>query len=245
MAAPTTKMPRKKKSPLSSQPISPPKILRSIDRSEEARKRLGITAEQMVGQRKVTPILMRASGGIPAIIEALSVDDSPDSILFIAKWDSITESDRDRLTLEEIAVAAGLTPRRLLEVATGAIHAFAEDASRLIVASAKPNIIQKMAENALTQFGEKDREMFLKGKDVDWFPAAKGIVIDNRTQNNTLTNGGQSNEDRSLPPPSADKFLLDMQSVLRPEQLQIEAAITAPVVVANIPELEIMDGDVL
>lgn len=193
----------------------------------------------------MTPILMRATGGIAAIIEALSVDDSPDAISFIAKWESVTESDRERLSVEEIAVAAGLTPRRLLEVATGAIDAFAQDASRLMVASARPLVERKTIEMAQTDFGTSDREWF--HKHTQFLPQPKGMAInfDNRTQNNTLASGAQSNEDRALPPPSADKFLLEMQSVLRPERLQIEAPSPTPVVVANIPDLEIMDGDVL
>jgi hypothetical protein len=117
----------------------------------------------------------------------------------------------------------------------------ADSVTQIVIASSRPKVIAKMAKMAMSNLGEKDREMFLKGKDVDWFPAQKGLVIDNRTQNNTL-NASPQNEEKALPPPTADKFLLDMQTKMTPQK-QIEAP--QPTVIASVPEMEyVIEGDV-
>lgn len=184
----------------------------------------------------ITPLLKQATGGVKACIEALRSDDSPDAATFIEKWDSLTPSDQKLLSIEEICIAASLTPRRLVEVVTGALMSQGDFAAKIIVASSKPDIIKRMAKEAKTALGEKDRENFLRGKDVDWFVPTKGITIDasdRRVQNNNLQAGM---EERALPPPKADAFLLEMSSITRPNDTpRLEAP--EPVVTANVPEI--------
>lgn len=189
----------------------------------------------------ITPLLKQATGGVKACVEALRSDDSPDAATFIEKWDSLTPSDQKLLSIEEICIAANLTPRRLVEVVTGALMSQGDFAAKIIVASSKPDIIKRMAKEAKTALGEKDRENFLRGKDVDWFVPTKGITIDasdRRTQNNLL----QAGTERALPPPRTDAFLLEISSALQPDHHQIEAP--SPVVIAHVPDIEyIAEGD--
>jgi hypothetical protein len=206
---------------------------------QEARERLGVTPEQLKGTMTITPLLKQAVGGVKGCIQALRNDDSTDATLFIAKWDSLTQTDQKYLSVEEVAIAAGLTPRRLVEVITGALMSQGDFAAKIIVASSKPDIIKRMAKEAKTALGEKDRENFLRGKDVDWFVPTKGITIDasdRRTQNNLL----QAGAERALPAPRTDAFLLEISSALRPDHAQLEAP--SPPVIANVPEIEYIDA---
>src|SRR6185503_16370364 len=59
----------------------------------------------------------------------------------LEKWNSISESDHDYLSLEEIAVAAGLSPRRLWEVLAGACLQQSADTVKLMVSAAQPKIV--------------------------------------------------------------------------------------------------------
>jgi hypothetical protein len=191
------------------------------------------------GLRIITPILKQATGGVKACVEALRGDDSADTLLFLDAYDNISDRDKKILRVEEICVIAGITPRRFIELVTGAFVEAANDASTLIVASAKPKIVEKMVKVAKTTLGEKDRENFLRGKQVDWFIQPKGLTIDNSAKMLTVNGASGGEGERSLPPPTADAFFLDLSSTIR-QQPQLEAP--EPVVEATVPELE-LDGE--
>lgn len=253
MDAPTTSTESKASKGKNSTPSSSPrkrnKRLRDLVGSEanyhtkttkqEALARLGVTPDQLKGAMTITPLLKQANGGIKACIEALRADDSPDADIFLTKWDSLSETDQKFVSVEAVAIAAGLTPRRLGEVVVGALMTQGDFAAKIIVASSKPDIIKRMAKEAKTALGEKDRENFLRGKDVDWFVPTKGISIDasdRRIQNNNLL------QSAALPAPRTDAFLLEISSALQPDHHRIEAP--SPVVIAHVPDVEyIAEGD--
>lgn len=211
------------------------------DRGEQARLRLGVTPEMMKGVPLITPLLKHV-GGIDECLDALRGDDSPDALAFVEKWDSISKSDLDRVSVEEICVAAGLTTRRLVEVITGALMQQARDATKLIVAAAQPGIVAKTAKMALTDFGNQDRDTFHKA--TGFLPQPKGTSINLNQLNQSGLPAPGDKEEKALPPPSADNWLLEIQSVIRPDLKLIEAPL--PDVIANVPDLEseyVMDGD--
>lgn len=191
----------------------------------------------MKGVAAITPILKMATGGPKACIEALRGDDALDGLTFLEKWDSLSISDKKLLSIEEVCVSAGLTTRRLLEVITGAIMTQGDFAGKIIVASAKPDVIKRMVKEAKSALGEKDRENFLRGKDVDWFVPTKGMTLnlDNSKTQNILNAGG---EERALPPPKADDFLLELATTLKPTA---QLPVPEPSVVATVPD--VLDGE--
>lgn len=212
------------------------------NRTAEARKRLGLTREQIdeiPRLAKITHLLQRADGGVDGCIAALRGDDSEEAQDFIEKWDSVSDSDRAQLSVEEIALAADITSRRLLETVTGALLQQAQDITKLIVATSQPRIVEKTVEMALTDKGFGDRELFHKA--TRFLPTPKGSETTVNVQQNTLPAPGDEPEDGCPAPPNADDFLLDMQSVLRPAKA-IEAP--EPAVRAHIPELEYITDDV-
>lgn len=203
------------------------------NRGAEARKRLGITPEDMVGVPQITHLLKNASGGIPACIEALRGDDSEDALIFIAKWDAITESDRARLTIEEICVAAEIGTRALVGAVTVALMQQSQDATKIMVLTSQPRVVQATIDAATREEPIMNREGEIVGyrsgdvKAQDIFHRATGFLP---TPKGATINLNQLNQTAQLPepeegcdpPPSADDFLLEIQSAIRPDK-QLEA----------------------
>jgi hypothetical protein len=111
-------------------------------RSNDARKRLGVTAKQMEGVLRVLPRLRESGLTTEKVIEILEGDDSTDSQTFLSKWRSISKSDRQYLSIEEICVASGLTTRRLWEVICGARFVQAQESVKMLLADSQPAVVK-------------------------------------------------------------------------------------------------------
>jgi hypothetical protein len=195
----------------------------------------------MKGVVQITHILRRAEGGIDACIEALRGEEDELAQQFLDKWDSISPSDRDALSIEEIATVAEVPTKKLLGVIIGALTAQSAMSMEIIVAASKPKIVQKNVDMAMLAEGDRDREFYLKH--INYIPRANGLAVnvDARTQNNVLN---APDSERALPPPSADSFLLELQSTFRPDQKVLEAPLPEPVD-GDVPVAEyVIDGDV-
>ncbi len=214
----------------------------SVDQRNKAqivRERLGVT-EEMSRTPKITHILMAAPGGLATCIEALRGDDDPLAVQFLTKYDEISESDLNYLTIEEISMSVEIEPRKLLGIITTALATQAIDTQRLIVAAATPKIIAKTVELASTNLGDRDREFFLKH--ISFIPK-NGPAIVNNMQNNTMNALPEPTQGEQfvLPDPRPDAFLLELQSTLRPEQKRIEPP-KEPIVIAEAEY--VIEGDV-
>lgn len=202
------------------------------NRAEEARKRLGVTKEQLDGCRKITPALKESGLTKERVIEILEGDESPDARLFVAKYRSISESDLAYISIEEISLSCGLSTRRLWEVIAGARLEQSQETVKLMVAEAQPRIFASVIKAATEaqpiiardEDGEsrvvgwtngdiKAAELIWKG--TGFLPTPKGAT--------TILNIG--GEQRSAPQDEPDEVpLQDMDSCLK----QIQQAITKP-----------------
>lgn len=191
---------------------------------------------------RISHILSVAPGGVSGCVEALRGDDDPLSVQFLEVYDSIPASDHERITIEEVSMKAEIEPRRLLGLITTALATQAMDTQKLIVAAATPKIIAKVAELAQTNEGAVDREHFLKH--TQFLPQPQGMRLQVNTQNNLAGPPAlDAGNERTLPPPKSDAFLLELSSTLAPQQKKLEAP--TPVVEANIPDAEyVIEGDV-
>lgn len=200
-------------------------------REDEARKRIGLNPGDMNGVPSITNRIKRAFGTVDAAVEALAGDDSPDAQRFMAKYRSISESDRNRLELEEIVVASGLTARRFVEVAAGAVMQESGDVTRIMVAMSQPAVTQATIDAATRQvpivnregetvgwtYGDvKAQELFHKA--TGFLPTPKGATttINLNQLNAPAAQAGQ--EEKCLPPQSMDAYLLELQNVIRPNK---------------------------
>jgi len=94
-------------------------LSKGIQRRNEALRRIGVTPEQMLGKAIITPQLKDGSWlASKPFLEALRASEDEDAVAFLSKYDQVPVGDREKLTWEEIAVAAGISP----EGFDGGIH---------------------------------------------------------------------------------------------------------------------------
>lgn len=169
-------------------------------RTEAARKRLGITPDQMRGVPRISHILDKATGGIATAIAALRLTEDEEGIRFLEKYDGISQSDLARVSIEEIAVAANVRVKRLLELFVSSLIEDSDSSGAIIAASYQPRVIQTSAVMATLPYGVEDRKMFLTG--TKFLPSAKGpsVYVDNRKL--ALNNGNRDEDDDTIDDPA-------------------------------------------
>lgn len=186
-----------------------------------ALKRLGINQEQANRLQRISHILDHAEGGTPTVIAALRLCDDPDAGKFLDKFDSVSKTDKNYLSIEEICVAAGVVPKRLLELAVSALVEDGQSAGSIVAATFHPRIIRKTAEEALADHvyydsmgnpivksGYRDRHLFLQG--TGFLPQAKagggGVFNVNIVNRNAQANVGVPDTGDGAPEQSGDRF---------------------------------------
>src|SRR5271166_2298253 len=93
----------------------------SNGRRKSALERLGVTLEQMRGVQVITPMLEHAEGGLDTVLMALRASGNADAVSFIQKYDSLSPTDQNHLSIEEVSIAAAVPTLQLLAVATVAL----------------------------------------------------------------------------------------------------------------------------
>ena len=142
-------------------------------RTEEALKRLGVDPEDLEYCPKITPILEQAEGGLPSVMDALRFGSGDLAIrTFLEKYDSISKSDRERVSWEAVALSANLDLNGLLGSAMLALAAKSANVSKIIAVTSHPLITRKRVEFAQLAGGERDRTSL--DIMVGALPSAKG-----------------------------------------------------------------------
>jgi hypothetical protein len=134
--------------------------------AEEARNRLGIKPEQMRGVARIAPVLESVSGGVESAIEALRFSRDADALAFFQKYDSVPPADRPYLSIDEICVAAGSDPWRLLTLAVDWMVKISLMKAQIAVYSSLPRVTEAMVKSALTDKGTRDRRLFLQSTGI-------------------------------------------------------------------------------
>jgi hypothetical protein len=131
--------------------------------AEEARKRLGITSEQMRGVARITPILESAGCAIESAVEALRFSQEDETArAFLQKYDSVPPADLSYLSIDEICIAAGVDPSRLLPLAVDWMVKISLMKAQIAVYSSLPRVTGALIKNALTDKGIRDRRLFFQ-----------------------------------------------------------------------------------
>lgn len=111
------------------------------NRADQARQRLGVKQEDVDAALKIGHRLREVGLTTERVVEILDADDSEESRLFLAKYRTISRSDLAYLSIEELCLAAGLTPRKLWEAVSGARLVQSQDAVKLIIADSMPKVV--------------------------------------------------------------------------------------------------------
>ena len=166
-----------------------------------AYRRLGLTPAQMQGVPRISHLFAQAEGGLYTVLAALRLCDDEDAGKFLELWDRTSSSDLQFVSVEEVCVAAGVAPKRLLELAVSALVEDSRSAGAIIAASYHPRVIRATAENAIRwPDNQSDRKLFLSGTGYLPQPANRGphqgvfnVVIQNNQ--NALPVGGDGEGD--------------------------------------------------
>ena len=229
-----------------------------------ARKRLGLKPGATDGFPDLTARIKAGVGSIAKAIEVLSEDDSWESRAFMERYCSVPISDRSRLKLEEFVAAADITPRRFVELVTGALMQQCQDITKMMVAVAQPKVIQATIKAAtdqvpITAYDPELECMRVVGytngdtKAMEIFHKATGFLPTPKGANTTINlnqlnqtanvNGEDDDDDDSLGDlQSMDEYLIELQDVIRPPK-----SLSAPVenvIPASFPDVEYVDAEV-
>lgn len=187
------------------------------NRSAKARERLGVSAEQITAESRITPLLKKAGVKIDRALEILEADDSDDAKRFVTLYRSIPPSDVKHLSIEEIALAAKVTPRRLWEVLCGAALQQGRETVQFMVAVNQPAIVAASIRSAKTTKGVYDREHLYKATGL--LPTPKGsttiISVGGKTEAEPPPTPHDPDETTSKLP-GADDYFLEIQKAIAP-----------------------------
>lgn len=233
--------------PPTANPLVPPNYLTDAG---WARRRLGLTDLDMRGVPKITRRVKEAVGTVRAAVRILEGDDAPDSIKFCQKWNSLSKKDKLAVHLEDVVIAAGLTPRRFMELLAGAGMEYSSSISKLIVTKNQPKVLKATIKAAITEtpivvkgnvvghnIGDiRAQELFHKMSGA--LPTPKGPSIILNQLNQTANIEPPSPKERT-PLESMDSFLLELEDIRKPKQLAARAEPIIPVEMpVNAPEIE-------
>jgi hypothetical protein len=199
-------------------------------------KRLGVAPEQLHGLPSITHLLEQAEGGIATVFAALRLCDDSDAQRFLDRYERVSVSDREYLSLEEICVAAEVAPKRLLEMAVSALVEDSQSAGRIIAATYHPRVIKATAQAAMYADGHQDRKLFLSGSGfVPQAPNRVGGALPSVIINNQLSQGVQMMSDD----PNARFNAAEEDLKLLHEQIDGTKLLQAPKQVANAGDIKI------
>jgi len=152
--------------------------VRPPDRSEretrftsEARKaralsKLGVSADQLASAPQITPLL-KGSGSLKAVLEAMRFSQDPVAQSFLAKHDSLGVWARENTCWEAIALAAGVDLLHLLGAALLAWREQTVTVGKLMAMFHLPEVVKKRIEYAKRLGGWRDRDALDK---LFWSP---------------------------------------------------------------------------
>jgi hypothetical protein len=214
--------------------------------------KLGVKEEQLGSVPKISDKVRAGWGSIGEAIQILEGDDDPDSLLFLSKWNLLTERDREEVQLEDILIAANLSGRRFVELLAGATVDHDEFVAKMFKSRKKIKVLESTFKAATDEVPILDRttgvpigtsngdvkamELFFK-LTGDIKPS--GMMINSGNQTANITAAPQQERD---PLQSMDKFLMEIEEVRKPKQLAAPPLIPVELP-ENAPEIEYLDLD--
>lgn len=213
--------------------------------------KLGLVEADVVNVPRIIPKVREAVGTIAEAIEIISGDDSPDSLAFMEKWNSLTPRQQEdirlaqnSLWLEDVIVAAGLTGRRFMELLAGASYDHGEMMTSFYKSRHKLKVLQSTVKAATDEVPIMDKEGEVVGvsngdvKAQELFfkltgdiKPSGGVVIGSNNQTANITTSAVVER---TPLQSMDSWLIELDEVRKPKQLG--AGVTVPMIPVEIPE---------
>jgi len=192
-------------------PRLPFRSLRS-NTSEGTARRLGLARpavhrSPMFGT--LAYVASRLPGGKHTFMEYARLCESERIKVLVGHWDSLSDYDQRRASLEDLCEVCGVEPHELVGAVASAGYRWNADVSTLIAAVAHPQVTQACVERALQADGFRDREMLFKASGILPTPAASSIHILNTAAAKTTTTGADSGL------PSFEEDVLTFSEIIR------------------------------
>jgi hypothetical protein len=112
---------------------------------------------------RIAPILECVEGGVESVIEALRFSQEDESArAFLQKYDSVPPADLEYLTVDEIRVASGADPKRLLTLALDWLVKISLMKAQIAVYSSLPRVAGELIKSAVADKGTRDRRLFFQ-----------------------------------------------------------------------------------
>lgn len=201
-----------------------------LSRRDAILHRLGLTSEQVDSQPQIASMLRQCGLNPTRFIEVLSVDQDESSIKAVALWNSLSPHSRSAAGLEGLALAIGITPRRLWELYAGAALTQSREMVGIMIAESLPEIMKVTIKQAKTPKGFTSREHILKAARVLPVPKGSTTNINVGAQPAELESGSEDESGRTLE--SSDDALMKFSRAMGVKQL------AAPVVDAEVDDEE-------
>ncbi len=224
----------------------------------EALRKLGIVEADLARVPKITPRVKEAVGTIGEAVSILAGDDSPDSILFMEKWNMLTKVEQREIHLEDVIVAANLTGRRFMELLAGASFDHSATVSKIFVSRSQLKVLQSTVKAAtdevpITAYNAETGETEIEGrtngdvkaqevfhKITGALPTPKGSNFTFNQQIKTAEEP-QSTVEARPPLQSMDSWLLEIDDIRKPKQLSAAVPVIPVEMPENAPEVEYLD----
>ena len=180
----------------------PKPLPKPVDRAQQALKRLGVDTLALRSAPEITPLLKNAQGGLKAVLGAMRFTaEDPSIAAFLEKYDSVPAGDRERVSWEAIALAAGVDLRVFLGSIMLALQSQAVNTVKIIAMTNHPKITAARVKYGLLPSGEKDRTALDTA--MGFLPSPKGPTFigkaifgsGNQTMNAQGAGKGNSSED--------------------------------------------------
>lgn len=240
---PTGSLPKAKPTSRARRSSAPPRTRAKAENSKSGRKgprnrrsellnRLGVSAEQVSIHPQISPLLKQCGIDVKRLVEVLQSDMDPDSMKFVQLWDSLKPPNRSLIGLEALALACGMTPRRLWELYCGATMIQSREFLGVQIAEALPHIMRVTIRDAKKVKGYASREHIYKAARV--LPTPKGTVINlpGSPAQAQLTDGAPAasndGEEGGLVLGSADDFMVRASKAMNTKALTAPPPIVVP-----------------
>jgi hypothetical protein len=125
----------------------------------QALARIGVSVDALNAAPRITPLLIRADGGLPQVINAMRLA-VQDAVIgpFLRRYDSISASDRKHLPLEAVALSAGIDVTSLLGATMLALERQAQCEVRILAVTSHAKITKARVRYGELPGGHRDRQ---------------------------------------------------------------------------------------
>jgi hypothetical protein len=149
----------------------------SRDRRARAYLILGVDPKAVDDAPRISSLIAKVGGGLPAVLDALRASDLPEARHFVSKYDNplLPAYVRRTLPVEAFSVAAGLSPTRLWGVIAEVIRLQKAQLGAIKAAERHEAIVAVSSAVAETPEGVEDRMAHLKH--MGFTPSPKGSTI--------------------------------------------------------------------